>query len=86
MKAIPIHEAKANLSKYIQQAKAGKPIYIGARGEVEVMLTVAPKPQPSKQIWGSMRDDIWISDEAWQTASKQVTQDFDNSNLFPDAT
>jgi prevent-host-death family protein len=83
MKAIPIHEAKANLSKYIQQAKAGKPVYIGARGETEVVLTAVPKKK-SESLWGSMKGQIWISDEAWDEASRAVAKDFENSEIFPD--
>ena len=83
MKAIPIHEAKANLSKYIQLAKAGKPVYIGARGETEVVLTAVPKPKPGSLI-GSMKGQIWISDEAWDKASQAVAEDFENSKIFPD--
>ena len=36
---LTIYEAKTNLSKYIKQAKAGKPAYIGNYGRVEVVLT-----------------------------------------------
>jgi len=85
MKAIPIHEAKANLSKYIQQAKAGKPVYIGARGETEVVLTAVPKQKPGDSLWGSMKGQIWISDEAWDEATRLVNEDFENSKIFPDA-
>lgn len=83
MKTIPIHEAKANLSKYIQQAKAGKPVYIGARGQTEVMLVVAPKKNP-ESLWGSMKGKIWLSERAWDEATRLVNEDFKNSKIFPD--
>lgn len=84
MKAIPIHEAKANLSKYIQQAKAGKTIYIGARGDVEVVLTAAPKQQPIS-LFGAMKGQFKFSQKEWDEASRLVNEDFDNSEIFPNA-
>lgn len=39
MKAISIHDAKSNLSKYIEAAKKGEKIYIGGFGKAEVVLT-----------------------------------------------
>lgn len=51
-KTISIYEAKTNLSKYIQQAKAGKPVSIGSYGKEEVLLVAAPKIKPLKLgIW-----------------------------------
>lgn len=84
MKAIPIHEAKANLSKYIRQAKAGKPVYIGARGETEVVLTAAPKKQPAS-LWGAMKGQFNFSEEQWDEATRLVNEDFERSKIFPDA-
>ncbi|PIZ62411.1 hypothetical protein COY17_02525 [Candidatus Saccharibacteria bacterium CG_4_10_14_0_2_um_filter_52_9] len=83
MKAIPIHEAKANLSKYIKQAKAGKPVYIGAWGETEVVLTAAAKAKPGS-LWGSMAGQFKFSDKEWDEATRLVNQDFENSKIFPD--
>ena len=39
MKTISIHDAKSNLSKYIEAAKNGNKIYIGGFGKAEVVLT-----------------------------------------------
>lgn len=44
-KVITIYDAKTNLSKYIKQAKAGNPVYIGSYGEQEVILMAA---EPTK--------------------------------------
>ncbi len=55
-KAISIYEAKTNLSKYIKQAKAGTPVYIGSYGASEVMLVPVPKKQPIKiGIWADKK-------------------------------
>ncbi len=87
MKAIPIHEAKANLSKYIQQAKAGEPVYIGARGEAEVIMTVIPKPKPGTSIWGCMRGEIFLDgiDTDLDKLDEEILQDFEDSEIFPSA-
>ena len=84
MKAIPIHEAKTNLSKYIKQAKAGKPVYIGAWGESEVVLTAVPKKKLGGHMWGAFRGQLWISQEAWDKADREIAEDFENSKIFPD--
>jgi prevent-host-death family protein len=85
MKAVPIHEAKANLSKYIQQAKAGKPVYIGARGETEVVLTAIPKKQKQSGMWGAFKGQLWISQAAWDEGDRKIAKDFEDSKILPDA-
>jgi prevent-host-death family protein len=51
-KVVTIYEAKTNLSKYIKEAKSGKPVYIGSYGEQEVVL-MAAKPKKSKITYGT---------------------------------
>lgn len=50
---ITIHEAKTHLSKYIKQAKAGQPVYIGSYGKVEVKLV------PATEGEGGLKIGIW---------------------------
>jgi len=45
-KVINIYDAKTNLSKYIKQAKAGRPVYIGSYGQKEVVLMAAETARP----------------------------------------
>ena len=56
-KTISIHEAKTNLSKYIQLAKQGEQIFIGAFGAPEVVLQIA---SPIKRLnigaWKNKKD------------------------------
>ena len=67
-KVINIYEAKTHLSKYVKQAKAGKPVYIGSYGREEVMLVPAKprKKQIKLGIWKNRpliyRGDIVSSD------------------------
>lgn len=85
MKAIPIHEAKTNLSKYVKLAKAGNPVYIGAWGETEVVLTAVPKNKTNGSgIWGSMKGQFKFSQAEWDEATRLVNEDFDKSKIFPD--
>jgi len=42
MKAVSIHDAKTNLSKYIATAKKGEKVYIGSFGKAEVVLIRLP--------------------------------------------
>ena len=51
-KVVTIFDAKTHLSRYIEQAKAGQPVYIGSYGKKEVVLSAA-KPQKSKIIFGT---------------------------------
>ncbi len=75
MKTIPIHEAKANLSKYIVAAKKGTPVYIGGFGKAEVVLQALPKKK-HKPLWGAMKGQLWLDKKAWDQASSQVDNDF----------
>lgn len=52
-KVITIHEAKTHLSKYIRQAKAGKPVAIGSFGKEEVML-VMTQPKKNRIKFGTL--------------------------------
>lgn len=65
MKAITIHDAKSNLSKYIAAAKKGQPVYIGSFGQAEVMLTVVPKSRPNKRMFGFAKGKITARSDAF---------------------
>lgn len=82
MKTIPIHEVKTNLSKYVKQAKAGKPVYFGSFGKSEVVLMAIPKSK-NKSAWGSMKGSFNFSSTQWDEASKKVNEDIESSGLFP---
>lgn len=66
MKAIPIHDAKTNLSKYIEAAKKGESVYIGSFGKAEVVMTAVPKDnQPNKRIFGFARGKFKVTNDAF---------------------
>lgn len=82
MKAIPIHQAKTNLSKYIQEAKAGKTIYIGSFGKPEVILTIAPRKQ--KVRLGAWKNKpIGYKDEDIMGPDLDIIKDFEDATNKP---
>jgi prevent-host-death family protein len=67
MKAVNIHDAKTNLSKYIAAAKRGEQIFIGNRGEPEIEL-VYRKPATKTKVYrklGPLKGKIWIAPDAF---------------------
>jgi prevent-host-death family protein len=73
-KIITIYDAKTNLSKYIKQAMAGNPVYIGSYGEQEVVL-MAAKPKKSKIAFGTAVGKLTYT-------SKQQELDVDVQEMF----
>ena len=59
-KPIPIHEAKAKLSKLIERARAGETIII-ARGK-EPMVRLVPVDAPRGRRFGAMRGRAKVTD------------------------
>lgn len=82
-KAISIYEAKTHLSKYIKQAKAGQPVYIGSYGQQEVMLVpAAPKKQPIKiGIWKDRKKGY--KDKDIIGSDPDILKDFEDSTNRP---
>ena len=66
--AIPIHEAKSNLSKLVKRAAAGETIYIGAYGKPEAALisiaSLPVKKKPVSEAFGCMKGKI-VFHEGW---------------------
>ena len=84
MKAVTIHDAKTNLSKYIARAKKGEKIYIGSFGKTEVMLTIADKKKETgkrdfsklKGLFTYVSDDAF-SPEVDKEIADMMTKGFD---------
>lgn len=76
MKPVPIHEAKTHLSRYVDQAKRGKKVYIGGFGRPEVVLM---KVGPNAPIWGVLKGKTGYSETAWRKAGRAVSRDFARS-------
>jgi antitoxin (DNA-binding transcriptional repressor) of toxin-antitoxin stability system len=84
MKTVTIHEAKTNLSKYIDAAKRGEKIYIGNRGKPEIRLAVDPGPGQAKRTLGPLANSGLTSlefdeyDKDWQ----EIIDMMNNGPLF----
>ena len=77
-KVISIYEAKTHLSKYIRQAKAGSPVYIGSYGNKEVMLVSVPAIKPIKLgIWKDRTKGY--KDEDIVGPDPDIIKDFEDS-------
>lgn len=75
---ITIHEAKTHLSKYIRQAKAGQPVYIGSYGQQEVLLAAAPVHKKRKLgIWADR--PIGYKDEDIVGPDPDIIAEFEQS-------
>jgi len=68
VKTVSIHEAKTNLSKLVKRAAAGEPIYIGAFGKPEVVLTVVNQKKINAKLraeaFGCMKGKMELP-EGW---------------------
>jgi antitoxin (DNA-binding transcriptional repressor) of toxin-antitoxin stability system len=77
MKAVTIHDAKTNLSKYIAAAKRGEKVYIGSFGSAEVVLQAVPKPaKTQRRRFGVGKDKLWVADDAFSPdADAQIARE-----------
>jgi prevent-host-death family protein len=58
-----MHEAKTNLSKLVERALAGEEIVIARNGTPAVQLVPVKQPSSRRELIGSMRGEIWMSDD-----------------------
>jgi len=62
MTAVNIHAAKTHLSRLVERAASGEEIIIAKNGKPVAKL-VAYREELGPRIMGSMRGQIWISDD-----------------------
>ena len=74
-KVITIYDAKTNLSKYIKQAKAGNPVYIGSYGTQEVVL-MAAKPKKAAIKFGTAAGKLHYNDKDLEGLDPDIQQLF----------
>ena len=78
-KVITIYDAKTNLSKYVKQAKAGKPVYIGSYGQREVVL-MAAEPAKNTVKFGVAAGKIQYTDTALEGPDDDIQALFYGGN------
>ena len=74
MKAISIHDAKTNLSKYITAAKKGEKVYIGGFGKAEVLLIKLPDAESdpgNKRSFSLAKGKITDKQDAFSNSTDQ---------------
>ena len=74
-KVITIYDAKTNLSKYIKEAKAGMPVYIGSYGEREVVL-MAAEPEKVTIKFGTAVGKLQYKDNNLEGADPDIQEMF----------
>ncbi len=72
---ISIYDAKTNLSKYIKQAKAGTPVYIGSYGNREVVL-MAIEPKKTQITFGAAKGKLEFRDKQQTGLDPEVQEMF----------
>lgn len=70
MKNVSVHDAKTNLSKYIEAAKRGEKVQIGRFGKPEVKLTlIAQQSAGSKRQFGNAKAKIQAATDAFSPST-----------------
>lgn len=62
MRAVPIHEAKSNLSKLIARVEAGEEIVLRRRNKPVAKLVAYDEP-PKSRTPGDLKGQIWMADD-----------------------
>jgi len=83
-KVITIYDAKANLSKLVKRAQAGKTVYIGAFGIPQAVIAPLPKkPKIKIGVWQGKHKITYSNDDLVNSDPELVKQMTDGA-LFPD--
>jgi antitoxin (DNA-binding transcriptional repressor) of toxin-antitoxin stability system len=73
---VSMHQAKSNLSKLVQRAKAGETILLGAYGQIEARL-VPPEPDRSKKRIGILAGKLVVPDDFDAPLPEEVLAGFE---------
>ena len=65
MKPVPIHEAKARLSRLIQRACEGEDVVISRGRQPMVRLVPVNRAAPKRQF-GALRGKVWVDDSFFE--------------------
>jgi len=83
-KVITIYDAKANLSKLVKRAQAGKMVYIGAFGIPQAVIAPLPtKPKIKLGVWQG-KHKITYSDDDLVNTDPELVKQMNEGALFPD--
>lgn len=83
-KVVTVYNAKANLSKLIKSAQAGKTIYIGAFGIPQAVIAPLPKRSKVKVgVWQG-KHKITYNDSDLINSDTELVEEMTKGKLFPD--
>ena len=83
-KVVTIYDAKANLSKLIKSAQAGKTIYIGAFGMPQAVIAPLPKrPKVKMGVWQG-KHKITYTDDDLINSDTELVEQMNKDELYPD--
>ena len=74
---ISMHKAKTTLSKLVQRAAAGEPIYIGAYGRAVVKLVPVDASDKPARVWGILMGKITLPDDLEDPLPDEVIRLFE---------
>ena len=77
---ISMHEAKTTLSKLVQRAVAGEPIYIGAYGRAVVKLVPVDAADKPPRIFGFLKGQITLPDDLEDPLPDEVIRLFEGTD------
>ena len=81
---VTIYDAKANLSKLVKSAQAGKTTYIGAFGVPQAVIAPLPKrPTIKLGVWQG-KHKISYTDDDLINSDDELVKQMTESKLFPD--
>lgn len=60
---VGMHEAKTQLSKYVELAEAGEEVVIERRGKPVVRLAPVEEQKSRASLHGALRGQIWMADD-----------------------
>lgn len=82
-KVVTIYDAKANLSKLVKRAQAGKTIYIGAFGIPQAVIAPLPiKPKVKLGVWKG-KHKLSYSDDDLINSDPELVRQMTEGTLFP---
>lgn len=72
-----MHKAKSTLSKLVQRAAAGEPIYIGAYGRAVVKLVPVDAGEKPARVFGFMKGQLTLHDDLEDPLPEEVIRLFE---------
>jgi prevent-host-death family protein len=77
-----MHEAKTHLSRLVERVEDGAEIVINRAGKPAAKLVPIPTGKRKLGVWeGKVR---LPSDEEWAEMDREITESFEESEIFPD--